>query len=287
MRGDVAVLTDLHRACAGSGLHIIEEDGWMYAGHGDHNYPRSVADHHTAGPATGNCPSLNTVKYGRTDLPGPLANLFLCRDGTVHVVAAGMAYHAGAVIDPDYANQNSIGIEAEHDGVSPWPSSLYNDYLALCDSLIKWYGLSKFTVMGHKEICSPPGRKIDPNFDMLAFRASMGSTPTRKALLNMIERPITAGKDQYMRIVCPVGSASSLVNKGFLSISASGGFSCTAGFQKSAHTDGAAPGAGPMWKVSEPNAMRRWVEMPNGTEYIELWYSAEGPGLVLVELEPK
>jgi hypothetical protein len=285
----VRVLTDLNRACEGSGLVIIEEDGWQYAGHGAHNYPRTVALHHTAGPVSGDCPSHNTVKYGRADLPGPLANLFLCRSGTVHVIAAGCAYHAGAVTDPDFANQNSIGIEAEATGVDPWPAVEYDAYLALCRSLTRWYGLGTPANLGHKEICSPPGRKIDPNFDMPEFRTDMSSIPAlhRKVVDTMIERPIVAGNNQYMRIVCPVGSASSLVNKGFLSVSASGGFRCKAGFQKSAPTDGPAPGAGPMWEVSEPNAMRGWVEMPSGTEYVELWYSAEGPGSVLIETEPK
>lgn len=279
--------SDLSRACQSSGLAVIEEPDWQYIGHGVTNYPRTVGLHHTAGPTTGDCPSLNTVKYGRTDLPGPLANLFLCRSGTVHVVAAGMAYHAGAVLSPDYANQNCIGIEAEATGVDPWPDTQYNAFLALCRSLTQWYGLGTPNNLGHKEICSPPGRKIDPNFEMPIFRTDMSVQQTRKVLPTMIEREITQGKGQYKRIACTVGRASALVSKAYMSITCKDGFYCRAAFQMSSDTDGAPPGAGPMWEVRGNNGKRQWLELPNGTEYIELWIDADGPGSVLIEMVPK
>ncbi len=77
-------------------LKVIEEPGWQTRGHGDMGATQGVICHHTAGPRVGNSPSLKVVRDGRANLSGPLAQLFLARDGTYHVIAAGKAYHAGA-----------------------------------------------------------------------------------------------------------------------------------------------------------------------------------------------
>jgi hypothetical protein len=64
-------------------------------------------------------PSLHTVTNARRDLPGPLAQLCLARDGTYFVVAAGRCNHAdrGNWQGFTAGNANFIGIEAENRGV--------------------------------------------------------------------------------------------------------------------------------------------------------------------------
>ena len=47
-------------------------------------------------------------------------------------------------------------------------------YAKLCKALCKEFGLSTSRVLGHKEVCSPTGRKVDPNFNMNEFRAKVG-----------------------------------------------------------------------------------------------------------------
>ena len=164
-------LTDLETPVRNSGIPYSHVSGWQNRGHGGMSGVRSIAVHHTAGPPSGDCPSLNVCIYGREGLDGPLCQLFLCRSGHAHLVAAGLAYHAGEVKDKDYSNAYSIGIEAEATGVSSWPSVQYDNYARLCEALCDHYGLTTADiVLGHKEICSPSGRKIDPNFDMHAFR---------------------------------------------------------------------------------------------------------------------
>jgi hypothetical protein len=174
-------LTDLADAARSSGLPVQEVPGWETTGHGPMSGVRAVICHHTAGPATGDMPSLSVVEAGRADLPGPLANLTLSRSGVVYVVAAGCAWHAGAVFSPDtQGNPWSIGIEAEATGVDPWSAVQYAAYARLCAALIRHYGLSFDRVLGHKEVASPAGRKTDPNFDMQEFRAAVaaGGGPT-------------------------------------------------------------------------------------------------------------
>jgi hypothetical protein len=170
------MLTTLADIVRGAGLTVVEVDGWKTRGHGALVDVKTVVCHHTATPATarGDYPSLAVVRDGRSDLAGPLCNLGLSRTGVVYVVAAGVAYHAGVVLDPSYGNTHSIGIEAENPGDgSPWPAAQVDAYARLCAALVKGYGLTVARVLGHKEVCSPKGRKDDPDFDMVAFRAAV------------------------------------------------------------------------------------------------------------------
>ena len=165
-----ALAARLERAVKNAGVKYKKVSGWASRGHGAMGAVRGIVPHHTAGPASGNSPSLRVVAYGRPGLSGPLAQLFLARDGTVYLVAAGVAYHAGRVNNSNFANIHSIGIEAEATGVSSWPAGQMDAYAKLCKALCREFGLPTSRVRGHKEVCSPRGRKIDPNFDMAAFR---------------------------------------------------------------------------------------------------------------------
>lgn len=167
------MLLDLADACRKSGLPVVEVDDWKTRGHGQMIDVDTIACHHTATPkaAAGNYPSLGIVRDGRSDLPGPLAQLGLGRDGTVYVIAAGACYHAGETFLPRQDNWHAIGIEAEADGLSEWPTVQYHAYARLVAALVDHYGLPLANVQGHKEVAKPLGRKTDPNFDMDAFRA--------------------------------------------------------------------------------------------------------------------
>lgn len=184
-------LNDLASVVRAGGMNVIEVGGWTSRNHGSMAGVRSVVCHHTAGAATGNAPSLSVVINGRSDLAGPLAQLFLARDGTVYVVSNGVAWHAGPTIDDSvYGNSWAIGIEAENTGTQPWPDVQVDAYAKLCAILCAHYGLSVDRVKGHKEICKPLGRKVDPaglpgdmNGLRDRIRAKMAS-PTKQRLLD-------------------------------------------------------------------------------------------------------
>lgn len=164
-------LADVLRA---AGLKVEEVDGWQNRGRGDMATVRGILCHHTAGPLTGNAPSLNLVVKGREDLAGPLSQLVLGRDGTFHVVAAGRCNHAGAGAWQGVTSGNSsfIGIEAENAGTGkdPWPPVQMDAYARGCAAILKHLGEDSVMVAGHKEYALPRGRKIDPSFDMVTFR---------------------------------------------------------------------------------------------------------------------
>jgi hypothetical protein len=171
-------LTWLPDVLKAAGLKVAEVDGWQDRGRGDVGKILGVLCHHTAGLRSGNMPSLNILIHGRSDLPGPLAQLGLARDGTYYVIAAGKANHAGkgswkGVVN---GNTNLIGIEAENTGLpddSPWPQLQMDAYHRGVAAILMHVGRPVDFCVGHKEYALPKGRKSDPNFDMIAFRSSV------------------------------------------------------------------------------------------------------------------
>lgn len=170
---------DLPKILRSHGLKVVEVEGWRERGRpastGSFD-PVGVLCHHTATPKSASVEAvLRLLRVGRSDLPGPLCHLGLGRDGTVYIVAAGRANHAGearpsgSVAGGD-GNSLYIGIEAFNDGRGePWPAEQYDAYVLLCAVLsVEITGNSAQTVRAHKET-SVTG-KIDPTFDMARFR---------------------------------------------------------------------------------------------------------------------
>lgn len=173
-------LTWLPAVLESAGLKVAPVDGWEGRGRGDVGKIFGVICHHTAGPKSGNMPSLNTIIEGRSDLPGPLAQLGLGRDGTCYVIAAGRCNHAGTGSWKGLTtgNSNFIGIEAENTGLpgdSPWPEVQMNAYRHCVAAILQHIGQPVDFCAGHKEYALPAGRKSDPNFDMNAFRLSVAA----------------------------------------------------------------------------------------------------------------
>ena len=170
-------LTWLAEVLESAGLKVAEQPGWRTRGRGDIGNVRGVMCHHTAGPAQGNMPSLGIITNGRADLPGPLSQLGLGRDGTFYVVAAGRANHAGAGSWQGISTGHSsfIGIEAEHTGKpeDTWPTVQVDAYQRGVAAILKQIGAHPIMCCGHKEYALPAGRKVDPTFDMAGFRAKV------------------------------------------------------------------------------------------------------------------
>lgn len=159
------------------GLKVVEKEGWQNRGRPYNFQPRAVVCHHTAsGSQSGNFASESVVTYGRSDLPGPLCQFLLGRDGTVMIISAGYANHAGYGgprdgVPANLGNTYTYGIEAENNGLGEkWSKEQLNAYYRLCAALLVYMGRpNKKHVFGHKEWA--PGRKIDPaGIDMDEFR---------------------------------------------------------------------------------------------------------------------
>ncbi len=173
-------MTDIVTHLREWGLNVQTKEGYVGRGRPYSFNPRAVIAHHTAsGSSSGNFASESIVTFGRSDLPGPLCQFLLGRDGTVKIVALGYSNHAGyggprAGIPKDQGNSYSYGIEAENNGVGErWSPAAYQAYYRLCAALLDYMNISDVSrVFGHKEWA--PGRKIDPaGIDMNKFRENV------------------------------------------------------------------------------------------------------------------
>jgi hypothetical protein len=165
-----------------AGLKISRVPGWETRGRGDlpTKNVKGVICHHTAGPRAHNMPCLGIVRDGRPDLPGPLSQLGLGRDGTFYIIAAGKCNHAGPGKWQDVTTGNSsfIGIEAENTGLPndfPWPAAQIDAYQRGVAAILKHIGKSADSCCGHREYAQPAGRKSDPTFDMDGFREAVAA----------------------------------------------------------------------------------------------------------------
>ena len=186
-------LTWLAQVLLDAGLKVSEVDGWKSRGRGEVGPIKGVMCHHTATAASapGNMPTLRMLIDGRSDLPGPLAQLGLGRDGTFYVIAAGRCNHAGAGSWQGLTagNTSFIGIEAENSGLpdNPWPAVQIDAYEHGVAALLKKVRANAIMCCGHKEYATPPGRKRDPSFEMKPFRMNVaaimsGSAPAASVI---------------------------------------------------------------------------------------------------------
>jgi len=223
-------LTWLPEILEDAGLKVAEQPGWRTRGHGDMGAVKGVICHHTAGSLTGNMPSLGIVTNGRPDLPGPLSQLCLGRDGTYFVVAAGRAFHAGAGTWQGITTGNTsfIGIEAENTGLKtgpkadPWPEVQMDAYRRGVAAILKRIGAAPIMCCGHGEYALPKGRKSDPSFDMVAFRAGVEAIMAGTAPPPVLIPAMDAGNRPTLRR----GAKGDLVKQiqGKLGIKADGAF---------------------------------------------------------------
>ena len=145
-----------------AGLKVAEQPDWKTRGRGDVGPIKGVICHHTAGPLNGNMPSLGIIINGRPDLPGPLSQLALGRDGTFFVVAAGRCNHAGVGNWQGFTagNTNFIGIEAENTGETTgpkkdsWPAVQIDAYQRGVAAILKKIRANAIMCAGHRGVCA-------------------------------------------------------------------------------------------------------------------------------------
>jgi hypothetical protein len=178
-RGDPIWLADVLRD---AGLDVVEYPGWRDRGHGDFLDIRGVMVHHTGSDQA----TATSIAVGRPDLPGPLSQLHLARSGTVTVVAAGVAWHAGAGMYPwlptNMGNWHTIGIECANTGTSPraahrtnWPDAQYDALVGCCAAIARRLGQTAERIIGHKEYAGRAQGKWDPGaIDMDLLRRDIG-----------------------------------------------------------------------------------------------------------------
>lgn len=213
--GNPTWLAEVLRA---EGLDPVEFTGWRHRGHGTFKDIRGVMVHHTGSDRA----SAASIAEGRPDLAGPLSQVHIARDGTVTVVAAGVAWHAGVGMYPwvpaNMGNWHLIGIECANSGTSPsaphrrnWPDAQYFALVRCCAAINRRLGQNAARTIGHKEYAGRAQGKWDPGgIDMDLLRrdiaeqrsADIGAVPTPRP-------PVPVG--EYADILLYRGSRGSQV----------------------------------------------------------------------------
>jgi len=166
------------------GVKVRTLPGWDQWGMGDFDDIRGVVCHHTAGANT----SAQYIARNPGLSGGLSSQLHLDRAGIYTLCGVGIAWHAGLGEYPPEltgyvkrktshgmesfttANACTIGFEAVNagDGSQPWPPEQMRAYKLGVAAVLWFKGFDASHAWGHKEVA--PSRKIDPNFDMDAFR---------------------------------------------------------------------------------------------------------------------
>lgn len=170
-----------------AGLTVVETSGWQErsADSGEPPRPVGVLEHHTATWASEDdpAPSVQLCIDGRPDLDGPLCHGLIGFDGTVHLISAGRANHAGEakMSGPNPSGDGNVlyvGFEWDYQGVEQAPSTeQYDAAVRATEAVLNHLDRPADAARGHLET-SVTG-KIDPgNVDLDGFRADIAKIVT-------------------------------------------------------------------------------------------------------------
>lgn len=191
------------------GLTVEVVPGWETRSAGSFN-PKGAICHWTAGPAKSTTrPSLSICTKGRADLPGPLCNVYLDRNGVAVVVAAGRANHAGAGSWRGVTGNSSFfGTECEAAGPDDFTAAQRWAYPRVNAAYADLGGFGADMVAGHSEYATPKGRKQDINgYTMTNMRADTASVLAGQHPTSPLQETFMAGlsdveqRDLYNRIM--------------------------------------------------------------------------------------
>lgn len=278
------------------------QPGWETSGNGQsfpNGKPEGLLTHHTGGPYGG---GLDVLIHGRPDLSPPLCNCCTFPDGRIHIIAAHPANHAGASGGPSMGplpttnvfNRITWGNEVMFPGTTPWTPQQYRSARVLAGVISgilrrpnpEWCRFhSETSRSGKWDVGAGRGPGIP--FDGNVFRAQIwdaltSPAPTSKRLgvLDMPVGVIPAGK-QVTKLVMPIGSASGLVAKGWLSLASSDD-------APNGHLwiQGAKGGLAEHDVILKKDK-RWWVELPDGTDQMTVHTNSPGSVGWCLELQAK
>lgn len=203
-------LTDLPAVLRAEGLKVVEVPGWQ-----TRSRPESTGGfapvgnlwHHTGSKDTNPLSIDDDLAYarwlaeiGRSDLPAPLCQVSVGRDGTLYVCAAGRGNHAGVAkasgpVPAGDGNALYIGWECQNTGTEGWAGPQYEAMVKAAAATSRAYGWSAEANRGHKET-SVTG-KWDPGaLDLDHFRADVAERMARGAKWERLTAAIAEAKAQ-------------------------------------------------------------------------------------------
>lgn len=170
------------------GAEVTFEPGWERRGNGQSARYEGGVVHHTAFLSSFQkpFPALSTLLNGRTDLPGPIANVGgpVCPEDRprLHIIAAHPANHAGAsggrsmgpLPRTSLFNPTVVGLEIDYAGLTPMIGGQYRAALIFTRGLANVLGRSVEWIRAHAETSVTgkwdPGYANGRTIDMAVFR---------------------------------------------------------------------------------------------------------------------
>jgi LysM repeat protein len=212
------VLTNLAEILRDAGLDVVELDGWQQRQRGGSGYepnPIGIIVHHTASSSSWD--GKRDAEYiGRDCDVAPMANLYIARNGTWWVLAAGASNTNGTggpwgPIPVDSANSRVIGIEAGNNGIGePWPDVMQTSYVKGVAALADKFDIDGANILAHHEWA--PTRKVDPagpsrfgsinasqSWDMKVFRDAVNKARGQAAPIKTPKGPHKKAKTYVVR----------------------------------------------------------------------------------------
>lgn len=208
----VAKCLDVNARLRAAGILVREAGGWQSRGNGQTSAYEGGLVHHTATgygialPGTG---VGNLLINGRPDLRGPLCNYAGNDDGSITVIAAHPANHAGASggrsMGPlpvtSLFNRRVMGLEIVYPGTSPMRDVQFRSALVWAKAVADVCGGGNIErVRAHAETSITgkwdPGDAPNRTIDMTAFRAA-AITPGSGVFMALTDKQQT---DMYNRI---------------------------------------------------------------------------------------
>lgn len=165
-------------ALRAEGLRVVEHRSWRTHNRnhkGAWGPINGVILHHTV--SSGALSSVNLCYDGYADLPGPLCQVVITKDGTAYLISAGRSNHAGggdpnvlqAVIDERYTTRppvpqvgNATGVDGNArfygaecvnlgDGKDPWPAEQVEAMVRFSAAIARHYRWTEKSVIAHRE----------------------------------------------------------------------------------------------------------------------------------------
>ncbi|MFF2922718.1 peptidoglycan-binding protein [Streptomyces celluloflavus] len=267
-------------ALRAEGVTVVEYGSWRThdrTGHGAWGPINGVMIHHTV--SSGTDASVRLCYDGYAGLPGPLCHGVIAKDGTVYLISAGRANHAGggdsrvlnAVIGERSlpsanahegsagavdGNARFYGFECVNlgTGSDPWPDAQLDAIERVSAAICRAYGWSAASVIGHKEWSN---WKTDPRgFSMTTMRERVD-----RRLGTKPGKPVPAPKFEPFPGVDFFTSypRSPIVTAMGRRLAAEG---CSA----------YASGPGPQWTTADRESFRRWQKkLGDAPQFCDGW----------------
>lgn len=184
----VARCWEINARLRAAGITVHEWGGWESRGNGQSSAYEGCIVHHTA---TAYGFAFRALVFGRSDLPGPLCNYAGNEDGSLTLIAAHPANHAGAsggrsmgpLPTTQLFNRRVMGLEIVYPGTSPMRDAQYRtatvwsrivtDVLGFGD-IERARAHAETSITGKWDIGDAPGRTVNMAVFRSAARGSVG-----------------------------------------------------------------------------------------------------------------